>query len=254
MQEGLKILDIWVDPATRAEAIRRVSDMLRSGQRPHSVFASNPEKSFSVPRDPDLHKVFEQADLLLPDGIGIVWAARLLYGATLERVPGSEFIEDICRLAAREGYKIFLYGAEEKVNKESARVLQERYPGLLIAGRANGYLGADEMPDLIKRINDSGAEVLFLALGSPKQGKWYATNRKLLAHVKVVQGIGGTLDTIGGTAKRAPKIWCRFWAEWLYRLLTEPRRIRRQKVLPLFLIRVLGVKISRLLRSGESNP
>ena len=129
MKNRLKILDIWVDPVTRAEAIRRVSDILKTGQRPHSVFASNPEKNFSVPRDPDLYRVFEQADLLLPDGIGIVWAARLLFGAKLERVPGSEFIEDICRLAVAEGYKVFVYGATEEVNRKSAEILQEKYPG-----------------------------------------------------------------------------------------------------------------------------
>lgn len=254
MQKRLKILNIWVDPVTRAEAIQRVSDMLRSGQRPHSIFASNPEKSFSVPKDPDLHKVFEQADLLLPDGIGMVWAAQVLHGACLERIPGSEFIEDICRLAAKEGYKIFIYGAEEEVNRESARVLKKRYPGLLIAGRANGYSSTAEMPDLIKRINESGAEILFLALGSPKQEKWFATNQDKLTHVRVVQGIGGTLDTIAGKVKRAPEFWCRHSAEWLYRLLTEPRRIKRQKVLPLFLIKVLGAKISRILGVTEENP
>jgi N-acetylglucosaminyldiphosphoundecaprenol N-acetyl-beta-D-mannosaminyltransferase len=253
MQDRLRILTIWVDPVTRAEAIRRVSDILRYGERPHSIFASNPEKSFSVPKDPDLYRVFEQADLLLPDGIGIVWAARLLFGAQLERVPGSEFIEDICRLAAAAGYKIFVYGAAEEVNRNSVEILQERYPGLVVAGRANGYISPEDTPDLIKRINDSQAEILFLALGSPKQEKWYAIYRDSLEHVRIVQGIGGTLDTIGGTVKRAPEVWRRYSAEWLYRLLTEPKRIRRQKVLPLFMLKVLGAKISRLFRFAEGS-
>jgi N-acetylglucosaminyldiphosphoundecaprenol N-acetyl-beta-D-mannosaminyltransferase len=253
MNDRLKILNIWVDPLTRAEAIRRVSDILRYGERPHSIFASNPEKSFSVPKDPDLYRVFEQADLLLPDGIGIVWAARLLFGAKLERVPGSEFIEDICRLAAMEGYKIFVYGADEEVNRESVEILQERYPGLVVAGRANGYLGADDMPDLIKRINDSRAVILFLALGSPKQEKWYATFRDSLEHIRVVQGVGGTLDTIAGKVKRAPEVWRRYSAEWLYRLLREPKRIKRQKVLPLFMLKVVGAKISRFFRMSEGS-
>ena len=246
MKDRLKILDIWVDPVTREEAIKWVSDILRSGQEPHSIFASNPEKNFSVPKDLDLYGVFKQADLLLPDGIGIVWAARLLFGVKLDRVPGSEFIEDICRLAAAAGYKIFVYGASEEVNRKSVEILQERYPGLVVAGRANGYISAEDTPDLIRRINDSRAEILFLALGSPKQEKWYGTYRDSLEHIRVVQGIGGTLDTIAGKVKRAPEVWRRYSAEWLYRLLTEPKRIRRQKVLPLFLLKVLGVKISRL--------
>lgn len=246
MKDRLKILDIWVDPVTGEEAIKWVSDILRSGQEPHSIFASNPGKNFSVPKDLDFYGVFKQADLLLADGIGIVWAARLLFGVKLDRVPGSEFIEDICRLAAASGYKIFVYGASEEVNRKSVEILQERYPGLVVAGRANGYTSAEDTPDLIRRINDSRAEILFLALGSPKQEKWYAAYRDSLEHIRVVQGVGGTLDTIAGKVKRAPEFWRRYSAEWLYRLLTEPKRIRRQKVLPLFMLKVLGVKISRL--------
>lgn len=251
MKHRIKILDIWVDAVTRTEAIRWVAEILRSGQRPHSIFASNPEKSFSVPQDPDLYRVFQQADLLLPDGIGMVLAARLLYGPSLQRIPGAEFMEDICKLAAAAGHKIFIYGAKEEVNLKSAEILQARYPGLVVAGRANGYLSPDEMPGLIRQINESGAEILFLALGSPKQEKWYASYSDSLEQVKVVQGIGGTLDTIAGKVKRAPELWRRYSGEWLYRLLKEPKRIRRQRVLPLFMLRVLAAKIGRLLKRAE---
>ena len=113
-------------------------------------------------------------------------------------------------------------------------MLAERFPGLKIAGRANGYVKDEEMPGLIEKINESGAAVLFVALGSPKQEKWFAKYKDKLPHVRVVQGIGGTLDTIGGTVKRAPEFWCRHNLEWLYRLLSEPKRIARQRVLPVF--------------------
>ncbi len=244
MKERLRILDIWVDPVTRDEAIGRVRDFLKDGNRPNSVFASNPEKNFSVPKDPELYDVFRDADLLLPDGIGMVLAARILQSAKLERVPGSEFIFDICGLAEKEGYRIFVYGASEDVNRKSAEILAARYPRLLIVGRANGYVGKAEMPQLIRQINESRAEILFVALGSPKQEKWFAEHKAALEHVRVVQGIGGTLDTIGGTVKRAPAIWRKYWAEWLYRLLAEPKRIKRQKWLPLFAILVLSAKLS----------
>jgi N-acetylglucosaminyldiphosphoundecaprenol N-acetyl-beta-D-mannosaminyltransferase len=105
---------------------------------------------------------------------------------------------------------------------------------LKISGRANGYVKDDEMGGLIERINASGAAVLFVALGSPKQEKWFARHKGQLTHVRVVQGIGGTLDTIGGNVKRAPEFWCRHNLEWLYRLLSEPKRIARQRVLPIF--------------------
>ena len=252
MKDRLKILNIWVDPVDREEAIRRVKNFLSKGTKPHAVIASNPEKNFSAPRDAVLYDTFKNADLLLPDGMGIVMAARILYGVGLERVPGSEFIFDICELAATADYKVFIYGATENVNKKSVDELTKRYPDLNIVGRANGYVKESDMLDLIYRINASKAEVLFLALGSPKQEIWYATYKNQLHHVRVVQGVGGTLDTIAGTVKRAPEIWCKLQLEWLYRLIMEPRRIKRQKVLPIFAAMVLIAKIKMIMRGQRA--
>ena len=247
MNSRLSILDVWVDPVSREEAIDRVRGFLRNGDRPYSIFASNPEKNFTVPKDPELYDCYRQADLLLPDGIGMVKAAQVLYGAELSRVPGSEFIFEICRVAREEGRGVFVYGAKEEVNAKSCEVLAERFPGLKIAGRANGYVKDDEMGGLIEKINESGAAVLFVALGSPKQEKWFARYKDQLSHVRVVQGIGGTLDTIGGTVKRAPEFWCRHNMEWLYRLLSEPKRIGRQSILPIFAYRVAKEYLKRAL-------
>ena len=242
MQNRLKIIDIWVDPVDREQAVGRVREFLQ-GNKPCSIFAANPEKNFSVPKDPVLYEVFKHADLLIPDGIGIVLAARLLHGASLRRVPGVEFMKDICRLAEKEQQSLFVYGAGEAVNKTAVKMLQRQYPGLRIAGRSNGYVPQADMSELIKRINNSGATILFLALGSPRQERWFATHAPELSHVRVCQGIGGTLDTIAGTVKRAPVIWQRFSLEWLYRLLSEPKRIRRQKVLPVFAYRVMMARV-----------
>ena len=248
MNSRLKILNIWVDPVDRKEAIHRVKKFLETGTRPHAIIASNPEKNFSVPKDTVLYDTFKNADLLLPDGMGVVMAARILYGVDLERVPGSEFIFDICNIAAKGSYKVFIYGATEDVNKKAVEELINRYPDLKIVGRADGYVKDCEMPDLIDRINASGAEILFLALGSPKQEKWYATHKNHLHYVRVMQGVGGTLDTIAGTVKRAPKIWCNFQLEWLYRLIMEPKRIKRQKVLPVFAVLILIAKLKMMMR------
>lgn len=240
----LKILNVWVDPVDMNGALERVERFVEEGDRPHSVFAVNPEKNFSVPRDPQLHKVFKDADLLIPDGIGVVMAARLLYRVKLARVPGVEMMDEICRLSARKGYRVFIYGAKEEVSAKSVAELQKRYPSLEVAGRANGYVSPAEMPGLIDRINESGAQVLFLALGSPRQENWFAANAHQLHTVRVCQGIGGTLDTIAGTVKRAPRFWCRMNLEWLYRLLSEPKRIARQKVLPIFAYRVFRERLT----------
>ncbi len=240
MPDRLKILNIWVDAVTRETAIEKVRSFLLRGDRPHTILASNPEKNFSVPADPVLYRVFERADLLLPDGIGMVFAARCLHGVRLKRVPGSEFIFDICRLARAEDRGVFVYGATEAVNAAACRKLTQRFAGLRIAGRSNGYVPSSEMDGLIDAINRSQAEILFVALGSPRQEKWLAEHAGRLTRVKVCQGVGGTLDTIAGTVKRAPRIWCDYNLEWLYRLLKEPKRIQRQKLLPVFAFKLLA--------------
>ena len=238
MKKRLKILDIWVDPVDRKQAIKRVRGFL-AGQKPCCIFAVNPEKNFSVPKDPALYDVFKHADLLIPDGIGIVLAARLLYGVTLSRVPGVEFMKEICRLAQQESKSVFLYGAREEVSQQAAERLQLEFPGLRIAGRSDGYIPESKMAELVQSINDSGASILFLALGSPRQEKWFASHAAELKNIRVCQGIGGTLDTIAGRVNRAPAFWRHFSLEWFYRLLSEPKRIGRQKVLPIFAFRVL---------------
>jgi N-acetylglucosaminyldiphosphoundecaprenol N-acetyl-beta-D-mannosaminyltransferase len=242
-ENRLNILNVWVDPVDMNGALERVERFVEEGDRPHSVFAVNPEKNFSVPRDPQLHKVFSEADLLIPDGIGVVMAARLLYRVRLARVPGVEMMDEICRLSARKGYRVFIYGAKEEVSAKAVETMLNRYPSLEIVGRANGYVSSEEMPALIEQINASGAQILFLALGSPRQENWYATYVNQLHTVRVCQGIGGTLDTIAGTVKRAPRFWCRLNLEWLYRLLAEPKRIARQRVLPVFVYRVFCRKL-----------
>jgi N-acetylglucosaminyldiphosphoundecaprenol N-acetyl-beta-D-mannosaminyltransferase len=246
--ERLKILGIWVDPVDRYEAINRVEGFLRKGQRPHAVFAANPEKSFSVPKDPQLLETFRTADLLLPDGVGIVWAARILYGVRLLRVPGSEFVFDICELAVKEGSGIFVYGAKESTNRTAVGRLKKKYPALKIVGRSNGYVKESEFPILIDQINNSHAEILFVALGSPKQEKWFARYHRELKYVKLCQCIGGTLDTIAGNVKRAPEIWRKFSLEWLYRLIIQPSRIKRQKVLPLFAFAIFIKKLGHIIK------
>lgn len=251
MDRRLKILNIWVDPVTKDESLHKVRGFLKSGDRPHSIFATNPEKNFSVPKDPLLYETFKEADLLIPDGIGMVLAARILYGARLTRVPGVELMGNICELAAQERKKIFIYGAKEEVNKNAVEKLKRNYPRLDIVGRSNGYVREDEMTDLIDRINKSEAEILFLALGSPMQEKWFSAHKNDLKNVRVCQGIGGTLDTIVGNVKRAPEIWQKCSAEWLYRLISEPRRIMRQKALPLFAIMVLTSKLKSGFRIKE---
>lgn len=237
------ILDSWVDNVDMHEALAKVIEFVEKGQRVHTVFASNPEKNFHIAKDKLLHSVFKTADLLLPDGIGMIHAMRLVFGERKRRVTGCDFMESICALAAAKKYKVFVYGAKEEVNLKAVETLQSKYPRLQIAGRSNGYVAEDDMGSLVQKINESGAEILFLALGSPKQEYWVAKHAHELKNVRVCQGIGGTLDVVAGNVKRAPEFFCKTGMEWLYRLISEPKRWKRQLVLPVFAARIVASKV-----------
>ena len=246
--ERLPILNIWVDKINNNTILNLISEFIEEDKRLHTIFASNPEKNFSVLNDPTLYSEFQKADILIPDGIGIVLAAKLLHKVKLTRIPGCELMENICALSQKKGYKIFIYGAAEKINKKAVKNLKQKYPDINIVGRCNGYIGDENMLNLVRQINKSGAQILFLALGSPRQEKWIASYKKKLTSVRICQGIGGTLDVLAGEVKRAPELYCKLGLEWLYRLLSEPKRINRQKVLPVFVLQIL-----RQILSGKNS-
>jgi len=236
------VLGIPVDRITMDGAVEFAEHLIKGGTKGNYILAINPEKVMVLLKDEALRKFFAAAELLVPDGIGVVLALRWLHGLRTFRVPGSELMPRLCAMSAIKGYSIFLFGSKEDVNKEAAEKLCQLYPGLKIAGRANGYLKEEDMPELVRRINSSGAEILFVALGSPKQEQWIQKWRPEL-NVNIIQGIGGTLDTIVGKVKRAPPLLCRLGLEWFYRLVTDPQRARRQSVLPVFAWKVIKQKV-----------
>ena len=229
----IRILDVPVDAVDMATALDFVDRQVATARKPGYILAVNPEKVIRLRRDAALRQFFEEAVLLIPDGIGVVLAMRLLHRVRVERVAGATLMQKICERSARKGHRVFIYGAAEDVNRNAVAELERRHPELQIVGRANGYVPDSEMPALIRRINDSEADILFVALGSPRQENWIRTHSPTL-RVKIFQGIGGTLDTICGVVKRAPKLFRRLRLEWFYRLVTQPSRARRQAVLPVF--------------------
>jgi len=236
------VLGIPVDCITMDGAIDFAERLIDDEKKGCYILAINPEKVMVLQKDEALLKAFSSAALLIPDGIGVVLALRWLRGLKAQRVPGSELMPRLCAMAAEKGYGIFLYGSQEDVNQGSAEKLCQMYPGLKVAGRANGYLKEEDMPELIRQINASGAKILFVALGSPKQEQWIQKWSDKL-DVNIIQGIGGTLDTIVGKVKRAPAIFCNLGLEWFYRLVSDPQRIKRQKVLPVFAWQVIKEKV-----------
>ncbi len=235
------MLGVPVDCVDMSGALAAV-DVMVAGDRPATIIAINPEKVMKARENRSLLGFLNGVDLLIPDGIGVVLAARLLEQARIERVPGSELMPAICARAATRGYTVFVYGAAQEVNQRAVDTLRVTYPGLKIVGSQHGYLSEAEMPQFISRINSCAPDVLFVALGSPRQEAWiqkYVPDLK----VKVCQGVGGTLDVLAGTVKRAPPLFRRLHLEWFYRLATNPRRAGRQVVLPKFAYQVARSKI-----------
>jgi N-acetylglucosaminyldiphosphoundecaprenol N-acetyl-beta-D-mannosaminyltransferase len=239
----VRVLDVPVDVVDVPLALRYVEELVTNHKKGNYILAVNAEKFMQLQKDLKLKEIFENASLLLPDGVGAIWALRWRYHLIAERVPGADLMQNICGESVRKGYRIFIYGAKEEVNKKAVEKLRALYPGILIVGRSNGYVSEDGMEGLINEINRSMADIIFVALGSPKQEMWIKQYLPLL-NVKVCQGIGGTLDAITGQTKRAPALFQKLPLEWLYRLIIDPnpKRIRRQAVIPYFLFRVFTQK------------
>ena len=240
--ERIEVLGVPLDLVNMSGALVVAESLINGDATAGCVLAVNPEKVIALRKDKWLLEFFRDAALLIPDGIGVVWAAQTLSGTKFDRVPGADLMQNLCALAAEKGYKVFFYGANEEVSAKAVDILKVRYAGLEVVGRQNGYVHQAEMDAMVDEINVSGAQILFVALGSPRQEKWVAEYGGRL-QVKVIQGIGGTLDTITGHVKRSPESWQRLNLEWFYRLVKEPKRIRRQIVLPLFAFMVLKQKI-----------
>ena len=237
----VNVLGVPVDVVDMSSALKFVEQRIASEQPPGCVLAVNPEKVYAVRSSPLLKRLFDGAVLIVPDGIGVVWAIRWLEKCRISRVPGVDLMQEICALSAKKGYRIFVFGSTEETNSGAVDKLKERYPGIEIVGRQHGYLSDDEMPELLARINASKTDILFIALGSPKQEQWMETHLQCL-DVRLCQGIGGTLDTIVGKVRRAPLFMQKLNLEWLCRLVCQPSRIVRQRLLALFIWDVMRKK------------
>lgn len=232
------VLDVPVDDVSLDGVLAFTEDHIRHGSGVATILSVNPEKVFALHRDPRLMSFFKGSKLLIPDGIGVVMAMRLLHRLKTKRLVGTDLMHALCRVAPRQGYRIFIYGGREEVNRKSETLLRAQYPAIQIVGRANGYVGPGEMAGLVGAMNSASPDILFVALGSPRQELWMLQHLPHL-NVKICQGIGGSLDTITGDVRRAPMIFQRLGLEWLYRLIRQPSRWRRQIVYPLFAYRVL---------------
>ncbi|TCT26448.1 N-acetylglucosaminyldiphosphoundecaprenol N-acetyl-beta-D-mannosaminyltransferase [Melghiribacillus thermohalophilus] len=228
-------LGVNVSPLTYEEIIHDIQKRMNA-QKQSTIIAVNPEKIMKAQRDEQLRKLINESTYQLPDGVGVLLASRLKGGAIRERVTGIDMMDHLLRLAHQHAYRVFFYGAKKEVLKRAIKNIQSRYPGLDIAGYQHGYTANEQA--LIERIQTTRPHILFVALGSPKQEHWIRKHKDRLP-VYIFQGVGGSFDVYAGEVKRAPAVFQKAGLEWLYRLITEPKRWKRQLALPRFFFKVL---------------
>jgi exopolysaccharide biosynthesis WecB/TagA/CpsF family protein len=234
----IRILGLPVDAITYAEWLDRIGEWVSARERARHVCTINPEFIMIAQHDVNFHNILSRADLCVPDGVGLLWAARRLGTRLPERVTGSDGVPIIAEAAAKQGWRLFLLGAAPGVAERAADVLRARFPGVQIVGTYSGSPAPAEEDALVERVNAAGGDILFVAYGAPEQDKWIARNLPRL-RVAMAMGVGGAFDFIAGAVPRAPLWMQRAGLEWLFRLYLQPRRIGRMLRLPRFVLAVL---------------
>ncbi len=233
----MHILGCRLDDVDAAAAAEKIVAFARDDAAAQVVTLGT-EMVVHAQRDARFRDIVNACALSLCDTVGLLAVARRRGAALKERVTGVDAIENVCARAAHEKLAVYLLGAAPGVAREAASALQGRYPGLIIAGARDGYFAASENEAVVQEIRDGGARILFVGLGFPRQEVWLSDNLRATG-AGVGIGVGGSFDVIAGRVERAPERWRKMHAEWLYRLVREPHRWRRQLALPYFVWLVL---------------
>lgn len=257
--ERVDILGVGVDVVTAQEAVRRITSFWAgasasgdtgivstgfSRRTCHQVVTLNPEMIMAAQADAGLLRILRESSLVVADGIGVVWASRVIGRPLPERVAGVDLASALIGEIARQGRTIAMVGGKPGVADEAARRLRERHPGLRVSVTFHGYFTEAESESIVAQIAGASPDLLLVGLGAPKQERWIYQNLERL-NARVAMGVGGALDIFAGTAKRAPVVWQRFGLEWAYRLLREPWRAKRMTALPKFAFAVLRHALTR---------
>ncbi len=243
---SVDILGVRVDDVTEAEAVEAVRRLILSGGS-HQIVTPNAEFVVEARRNPEFRAVLSAAALSIPDGAGLLLAGRILGTPLREQVAGTDLAVRLAQFGAAEGFRVFLLGAAEGVAAEAARRLQARLPGLQVAGTYAGSPRREDEDEIVERIRSAApVHILLVAYGAPAQDLWIARNLPRLG-VGVAMGVGGVFDFLSGRVARAPLWVRRAGFDWLYRLVLQPWRWRRQLALPRFVLLALWTALARRL-------
>jgi N-acetylglucosaminyldiphosphoundecaprenol N-acetyl-beta-D-mannosaminyltransferase len=229
-----------IDVVTMKEAVATVKQFILQ-KKPHLVVTPNAEIVMMANKDKQLAHIINHADLVIPDGAGVVWAARYQGDNMPERVAGYDLVQNLLIEAVSEKYKIYMFGGAPGIAEKAKMIAEEHYPGVQIIGTRNGFFTEKDEPEIVNAIKACQPDILLVALGVPRQEKWLDQYKEELK-VPVAIGVGGTFDVMAGVAQRAPVWMQRANLEWLFRLLSEPKRAIRMLALPRFVIKVIATK------------
>jgi N-acetylglucosaminyldiphosphoundecaprenol N-acetyl-beta-D-mannosaminyltransferase len=231
------ILGTGIDMLTMEGACAQIEAFIREGL-PKQVVTADASALVLANRDSEFQEVVQNSALVTADGAGVLWASRKLREPLPERVSGVDLVDELCRISAQKGYRVFFLGSAPGVAEEAAQNLCAKYPGLTIAGTAHGFFSPEEESQIVERIRNSRTDILFVGMGMPKQEIFIFRNLYGL-NAKVAIGVGGSFDVLSGRVKRAPLLLQKLRLEWLWRLIQNPRKWRKVVLLPIFVKMVL---------------
>ena len=227
MLDKIKIGKVFIDNVTSQECLNRISDTIVKNEKMF-IIPSNVDQIVNVENDHEFQKIFDFADLVVADGMPLIWLSRILRTPLKERIAGSDLFPVMCGLANEKSFKVFFMGAREGVAARAAMNLKKRYPNLQLVGiyspPMNFEHDAEENLRIVDMINKSKPHILFVGVGSPKQEKWFYKNFDKL-DINVAIGVGASFDFVAGSVKRAPLIFQKNGMEWFWRFLQEPKRL-----------------------------
>jgi N-acetylglucosaminyldiphosphoundecaprenol N-acetyl-beta-D-mannosaminyltransferase len=237
----IDVLNVRFDNLTRRQAAQLGERLLREAGF-HYVVTPNPEFLLMAQRDADFLQALNGADLVIPDGIGVVYSGKILGTPFKERVPGIDFGEDMLACLNELGGRLYLLGAKPGVAEQAACRLLERHPNIILCGTHDGYFQDDEA--MMRKVSAANPDLLLVCLGAPRQEKWMARWGKHTG-AKLAIGMGGALDVLSGNVQRAPEVWQKLNLEWAYRLIKQPQRALRMAKLPLVLVKAAAQRSKR---------
>ncbi len=219
----VNILGTPVHTLTQVQALDHLEQAIEQRRNVH-IGVVNAAKLVNMGRDPVLRESVLASDLILPDGIAVVWASKLLGTPLKERVTGIDLMNGLLARGQSKGFRVYCLGATEEVSAKVEQEINRLYPGTIVAGRRNGYFDDSEEAAIAQDIANSKADILFVAITSPKKERFMAKWNETM-QVPIVHGVGGSFDVMAGVVERAPESWQKLGLEWLYRVKQEPRRL-----------------------------